>query len=75
MLYSTQEDETDDSVSEDAPALGFASALAWLIGMTVVIAVLSEYVVGTIEVHQPDLLNDHDDRYFVRKYCLNFKLY
>lgn len=75
MLYSTQEDETDDSVSEDAPALGFASALAWLIGMTVVIAILSEYVVGTIEVHQTNLLSDHDGQCFVRKYCLNFKLY
>ncbi|KAM0950385.1 putative calcium/proton exchanger, sodium/calcium exchanger membrane region [Dioscorea sansibarensis] len=49
LFEAQEEDETDDSVSEDAPALGFASALAWLIGMTVVIAVLSEYVVGTIE--------------------------
>ncbi|KAJ0984684.1 hypothetical protein J5N97_003040 [Dioscorea zingiberensis] len=49
LFESQEEDENDDAVSEDAPAMGFASALAWLIGMTVVIAVLSEYVVGTIE--------------------------
>lgn len=37
-------------VSEDEAVLGFPSALAWLVGMTIVIAILSEYVVGTIEV-------------------------
>lgn len=36
----------DDSSS----VIGFASAVIWLIGMTVVIAVLSNYVVTTIEV-------------------------
>jgi Ca2+:H+ antiporter len=30
--------------------LGFGSAFTWLVGMTIIISVLSEYVVGTIEV-------------------------
>ncbi|KAL5710283.1 Vacuolar cation/proton exchanger 3 [Ranunculus cassubicifolius] len=38
----------DDHVAE-APVIGFASAFAWLVGMTVIIALLSEFVVGTIE--------------------------
>ncbi|KAJ6840333.1 vacuolar cation/proton exchanger 1a [Iris pallida] len=50
QLFEAQEDEDqDDAVPEDEPVLGFASAFAWLLGMTIVIAVLSEYVVGTIE--------------------------
>ncbi|RZR91223.1 hypothetical protein BHM03_00019296 [Ensete ventricosum] len=49
--YEQEGDEDDDDVvSEDEPVIGFASALIWLVGMTVVIALLSEYVVGTIEV-------------------------
>lgn len=36
--------------SEEEPVIGFAGALAWLVGMTVVIAILSEYIVATIEV-------------------------
>lgn len=43
-------------VSEDEPVIGFASALAWLVGMTIVIAILSEYVVGTIEVNSSLIL-------------------
>uniref|UniRef100_A0A0D9V200 Vacuolar cation/proton exchanger n=1 Tax=Leersia perrieri TaxID=77586 RepID=A0A0D9V200_9ORYZ len=35
--------------ADEEPALGFASAAFWLVAMTVVISVLSEYVVGTIE--------------------------
>ncbi|THU71893.1 hypothetical protein C4D60_Mb04t06320 [Musa balbisiana] len=52
QLFESQEedgDDDDDVVSEDEPVIGFASALIWLVGMTVVIALLSEYVVGTIE--------------------------
>jgi len=37
-------------ISEEEPVIGFWSGFAWLIGMTLVIALLSEYVVGTIEV-------------------------
>ncbi|KAG0480140.1 hypothetical protein HPP92_010998 [Vanilla planifolia] len=35
--------------SEDEAVIGFPSAFAWLLGMTIVIAILSEYVVVTIE--------------------------
>ena len=30
--------------------IGFWSGFAWLVGMTAIIALLSEYIVGTIEV-------------------------
>ncbi|CAN4106098.1 unnamed protein product [Withania somnifera] len=43
-----EENEDDDTVEEEA-VLGFWSAFAWMVGMTVIIALLSEYVVGTIE--------------------------
>ncbi|PON51163.1 Calcium/proton exchanger CAX [Parasponia andersonii] len=43
------EEEDDNAVSEEAAVIGFWSGFAWLIGMTVVIALLSEYVVQTIE--------------------------
>ncbi|KAM3325788.1 vacuolar cation/proton exchanger 3 [Capsicum chacoense] len=44
----TEENEDDDLVEEET-VLGFWSAFAWLVGMTLIIALLSEYVVGTIE--------------------------
>jgi len=44
-----QDSDDDDATSEEA-AVGFWSAFAWLVGMTALIALLSEYVVGTIEV-------------------------
>ncbi|CAH2058843.1 unnamed protein product [Thlaspi arvense] len=45
-----QEDEYDDNVAEEETAvIGFWSGFAWLVGMTLVIALLSEYVVATIE--------------------------
>jgi len=31
--------------------IGFWSAFTWLVGMTLIISLLSEYVVATIEVH------------------------
>ncbi|PON90179.1 Sodium/calcium exchanger membrane region [Trema orientale] len=43
------EEEDDNAVSEEEAVIGFWSGFAWLIGMTVVIALLSEYVVQTIE--------------------------
>ncbi|KAI9154082.1 hypothetical protein LWI28_020683 [Acer negundo] len=51
QLFEAQEDSDDDGDvnSEEVPVIGFWSGFAWLIGMTVVIAILSEYVVGTIE--------------------------
>ncbi|KAH1090023.1 hypothetical protein J1N35_017280 [Gossypium stocksii] len=39
----------DDGISEEEPVIGFWSGFIWLVGMTVVISVLSEYVVETIE--------------------------
>jgi len=44
-----QEDEYDDSVEEETAVIGFWSGFSWLVGMTLVIALLSEYVVATIE--------------------------
>ncbi|KAH7553835.1 hypothetical protein JRO89_XS12G0063900 [Xanthoceras sorbifolium] len=46
---SIDSEDDDDVHSEEVPVIGFWSGISWLIGMTVVIAVLSEYVVGTIE--------------------------
>lgn len=40
----------DDEICEEMPVIGFWSAFIWLIIMTLTIAILSEYVVGTIEV-------------------------
>ncbi|KAI9085125.1 hypothetical protein K1719_032941 [Acacia pycnantha] len=49
QLFEAQdEDDNDDSVSEQA-VIGFWSGFSWLAGMTVFIALLSEYVVETIE--------------------------
>ncbi|VAH61049.1 unnamed protein product [Triticum turgidum subsp. durum] len=48
QLFEPQEIEGGDDDEEEA-VLGFGSALFWLILMTIIIAVLSEYVVGTIE--------------------------
>lgn len=54
QLFEPQEIEGggaggDEAEEEEVPVLGFWSALLWLVLMTVVISVLSEYVVGTIE--------------------------
>ncbi|RDX75936.1 Vacuolar cation/proton exchanger 3, partial [Mucuna pruriens] len=49
QLFEAQdEDEEGDNDSEEA-VIGFSSGFAWLVGMTVIIAVLSENVVQTIE--------------------------
>ncbi|RDX75935.1 Vacuolar cation/proton exchanger 3, partial [Mucuna pruriens] len=50
QLFEAQDedDEEGDNDSEEA-VIGFWSGFAWLVGMTVIIAVLSEYVVQTIE--------------------------
>ncbi|XP_059297699.1 vacuolar cation/proton exchanger 3-like [Lycium ferocissimum] len=50
LFESSEEEELEGKVSEDdEPVIGFWSSFAWLIGMTITIALLSEYVVGTIE--------------------------
>ncbi|KAL5982568.1 Vacuolar cation/proton exchanger 3 [Asimina triloba] len=51
MYNGDQEDDDDDVMSEEGPVIGFPSAFVWLVGMTFVIAFLSEYIVGTIEVY------------------------
>ncbi|XWS67237.1 hypothetical protein CRYUN_Cryun05aG0270100 [Craigia yunnanensis] len=51
QLFEAQEESEDDEdgLSEEAPVIGFWSGFIWLVGMTVVISLLSEYVVETIE--------------------------
>ncbi|CAL4909883.1 unnamed protein product [Urochloa decumbens] len=51
QLFEPQEveDDGDDSVSQDEAVLGFSSAIIWLGVMTLMTAVLSEFVVSTIE--------------------------
>ncbi|MCD7454159.1 Vacuolar cation/proton exchanger 1 [Datura stramonium] len=49
LFDAEAEDNEDDDAVEEEAVLGFWSAFAWLVGMTIVIALLSEYVVGTIE--------------------------
>ncbi|KAI9126176.1 hypothetical protein K1719_002597 [Acacia pycnantha] len=48
FFKAQDEDDNDDSVSEEA-VIGFWSGFSWLAGMTVFIALLSKYVVETIE--------------------------
>ncbi|KAG5515112.1 hypothetical protein RHGRI_036224 [Rhododendron griersonianum] len=53
QLFETNEevDDSDDAlISEEKAVIGFWSAFIWLAGMTVVISLLSEYIVDTIEV-------------------------
>ncbi|XP_057724441.1 vacuolar cation/proton exchanger 3-like [Arachis stenosperma] len=45
VIFDAQEEEDD----EEKAVLGFWSSFSWLVIMTLVISVLSEYVVGTIE--------------------------
>ncbi|PON35975.1 Calcium/proton exchanger CAX [Trema orientale] len=45
QLFDAQEEDEE----EEKALIGFWSAFSWLVGMTIIIAVLSEYVVGTIE--------------------------
>ncbi|XP_073044517.1 vacuolar cation/proton exchanger 3 [Primulina eburnea] len=51
QLFEAQEDDNvyDDDVSEETAVIGFWSGFIWLVFMTGIIAVLSEYVVATIE--------------------------
>ncbi|KAK4763788.1 hypothetical protein SAY87_013226 [Trapa incisa] len=48
QIFEAQEEDEGEDEEEEA-VIGFWSAFSWLVGMTLVIAVLSEYVVGTIE--------------------------
>nr|XP_010904878.1 vacuolar cation/proton exchanger 1a isoform X2 [Elaeis guineensis] len=51
QLFEAPEDaaDSDDDTVSDTPVIGFASAFAWLVGMTSAVAILSDYVVTTIE--------------------------
>ncbi|KAJ8533053.1 hypothetical protein K7X08_015942 [Anisodus acutangulus] len=49
LFDAEAEDNQDDDAEDEEAVLGFWSAFAWLVGMTLIIALLSEYVVGTIE--------------------------
>uniref|UniRef100_A0A5B7AWC6 Vacuolar cation/proton exchanger n=1 Tax=Davidia involucrata TaxID=16924 RepID=A0A5B7AWC6_DAVIN len=49
QLFESEEEDEDGVLSEEKAVIGFWSAFIWLVGMTVIIALLSEYVVGTIE--------------------------
>jgi len=45
-----QEGEGESNEAEEEAVIGFWSSFGWLAGMTVFIALLSEYVVDTIQV-------------------------
>ncbi|XP_058099660.1 vacuolar cation/proton exchanger 3-like [Magnolia sinica] len=51
QLFEAQEEDDDshDTTPEEESVIGFFSAFVWMVGMTAVIALLSEYIVGTIE--------------------------
>ncbi|KVI11879.1 Calcium/proton exchanger CAX, partial [Cynara cardunculus var. scolymus] len=49
MLLAYDEGEVDEVLDKETAAIGFWSAFIWLCLMTIIISVLSEYVVGTIE--------------------------
>ncbi|KAL8208788.1 hypothetical protein R6Q57_008200 [Mikania cordata] len=50
IFEGEEEDEDDMNVSDnESPLIGFWSGLIWLIGMTIIISLLSEYLVDTIE--------------------------
>ncbi|GMJ00807.1 RARE COLD INDUCIBLE 4, cation exchanger 1 [Hibiscus trionum] len=48
QIFDAQGDGGEDEDEEKA-VIGFWSGFSWLVGMTLVIALLSEYVVGTVE--------------------------
>ncbi|KAJ8647279.1 hypothetical protein MRB53_000302 [Persea americana] len=51
LFEAQQDDGESNEVSKDEQpmVIGFPSAVAWLVGMTVIIALLSDYIVDTIE--------------------------
>ncbi|CAA7019268.1 unnamed protein product [Microthlaspi erraticum] len=54
FFEATEEEEEDDAYNDDVtveetPVIGFWSGFAWLVGMTLFIALLSDFVVATIE--------------------------
>ncbi|MBA0795154.1 hypothetical protein Gohar_006054, partial [Gossypium harknessii] len=49
QIFDSQEEVEDEDEDEEKAVIGFWSGFSWLVGMTLIIALLSEYVVGTIE--------------------------
>jgi hypothetical protein len=49
-LQDRSEGSSSDDDAADNTVMGFASAVIWLVGMAAVIAMLSNYVITTIEV-------------------------
>ncbi|KAE9622234.1 hypothetical protein Lal_00033003 [Lupinus albus] len=49
LFEAEEDDEGSENGSEEQAVIGCWSAVSWLIGMTVFIALLSEYVVATIQ--------------------------
>ncbi|KAK1369449.1 hypothetical protein POM88_035541 [Heracleum sosnowskyi] len=50
QLFEAQEEDEGNKDSEEKHVIGISSGLLWLIGMTITIALLSEYIVSTIEI-------------------------
>ncbi|PWA68884.1 cation exchanger 3 [Artemisia annua] len=48
-IFEGQEDENDDVSDDETPVIGLWSGVIWLIGMTAIISLLSEFLVDTIE--------------------------
>ena len=71
QLFEPQDAADDDGEAEEdeQAVIGFASGLFWLAFKTVLIAILSEYVVGTIEVQFIYYIN-HSFPLFFLKICL-----
>ncbi|CAI8599781.1 unnamed protein product [Vicia faba] len=49
QLFEAEDEGGDENIEEEEAVIGFWSGFAWLAGMTVFTALLSEYVVDTIE--------------------------
>lgn len=49
LFEAEEEADGDDDTVEESPVIGFWSAFVWLVGMTAIVALLSEFVVDTIE--------------------------
>ncbi|KAG5042377.1 hypothetical protein JHK87_006292 [Glycine soja] len=49
QLFEAQNEDDEEGGSDSEAVIGFWSGFTWLVGMTVTIALLSEYVVQTIE--------------------------
>ncbi|GJX83385.1 vacuolar cation/proton exchanger 3 [Tanacetum coccineum] len=48
-IFEGQEDENDDVSDDETPVIGLWSGIIWLVGMTAIISLLSEFLVDTIE--------------------------